>query len=135
MAEILSVILKILFIVFFFGFCVFIHEFGHLLVALWKGLHVEKFSVGMGPKLWGFTYKGVEYVISWLPFGGYVSLPPLAPPPPPPPPHPPPPPPRPPPAHAPGPPLPAPSSMSSSASSWPPSCGGWACGAPPPPPR
>ena len=79
MAEILSVILKILFIVFFFGFCVFIHEFGHLLVALWKGLHVEKFSVGMGPKLWGFTYKGVEYVISWLPFGGYVSLPQLDP--------------------------------------------------------
>lgn len=79
MPEILSVILKIVFIVFFFGFCVFIHEFGHLLVALWQGLHVETFSVGMGPKLWGFKYKGVEYVISWLPFGGYVSLPQLDP--------------------------------------------------------
>ncbi len=79
MPDFLSVILKILFIVFFFGFCVFIHEFGHLLVALWKGLHVEKFSVGMGPKLWGFTYRGVEYVISWLPFGGFVSLPQLDP--------------------------------------------------------
>ncbi|MGN0867601.1 MAG: site-2 protease family protein [Oligosphaeraceae bacterium] len=79
MPAFLSVILKILFIVFFFGFCVFIHEFGHLLVALWKGLHVEKFSVGMGPKLWGFTYRGVEYVISWLPFGGFVSLPQLDP--------------------------------------------------------
>ena len=79
MPAFLSVILKILFIVFFFGFCVFIHEFGHLLVALWKGLHVEKFSVGMGPRLWGFTYRGVEYVISWLPFGGFVSLPQLDP--------------------------------------------------------
>ncbi len=79
MLEIFSAILKAVFIVFFFGFCVFIHEFGHLLVALWQGLHVEKFSIGMGPKLWGFNYKGVEYVISWLPFGGYVSLPQLDP--------------------------------------------------------
>ncbi len=79
MLEFLSVILKILFIVFFFGFCIFIHEFGHLIVALWKGLHVETFSIGMGPKLWGFKYKGVEYVVSWLPFGGFVSLPQLDP--------------------------------------------------------
>ncbi len=79
MLEFFSAILKILFIVFFFGFCIFIHEFGHLIVALWRGLHVEAFSIGMGPKLWGFTYKGVEYVISWLPFGGFVSLPQLDP--------------------------------------------------------
>ncbi|MCQ2402950.1 MAG: site-2 protease family protein [Lentisphaeria bacterium] len=79
MLEFFSIILKVIFIVFFFGFCVFIHEFGHLLVALWQGLHVEKFSIGMGPKLWGFTYRGVEYVVSWLPFGGYVSLPQLDP--------------------------------------------------------
>ncbi|MBO7742457.1 MAG: site-2 protease family protein, partial [Victivallales bacterium] len=77
--EIFSTILKIIFIVFFFGFCVFIHELGHLLAALWQGLHVEKFSIGMGPKIWGFKYRGVEYVVSWLPFGGYVSLPQLDP--------------------------------------------------------
>ena len=79
MLEFFNIILKVIFIVFFFGFCVFIHEFGHLLVALWQGLHVEKFSIGMGPKLWGFKYRGVEYVVSWLPFGGYVSLPQLDP--------------------------------------------------------
>ena len=70
---------KILFIVFFFGFCIFIHEFGHLLAALWMGLHVEKFSIGFGKRIWGFTYKGVEYAISLLPFGGYVALPQLDP--------------------------------------------------------
>lgn len=75
----LSIILKIIFIVFFFGFCVFIHEFGHLLVAAWRGLHIEKFSVGMGPRLWGFKYKGIDFIISALPFGGYVSLPQLDP--------------------------------------------------------
>ncbi len=62
-------------VVFFFGFCVFIHEMGHLLVALWRGLHVESFSVGFGKELWGKTYKGVRYKLSMLPFGGYVSLP------------------------------------------------------------
>ena len=46
MPEILSVILKIVFIVFFFGFCVFIHEFGHLLVALWQGLSSRETSTG-----------------------------------------------------------------------------------------
>ena len=79
MLETLFVILKIVFIVFFFGFCVFIHEFGHLIVALWQGLHVEKFSIGMGPKIWGFHWRGVEFVVSWLPFGGYVALPQLDP--------------------------------------------------------
>ena len=63
------------FVVFFFGFCVFIHEFGHLIVALWRGLHVESFSIGFGKEIWGFTYKGVRYKVSLLPFGGYVSLP------------------------------------------------------------
>lgn len=77
--SILNVLWKIVFIVFFFGFCVFIHEFGHLLAALWQKLHVERFSVGFGRKIWGFTYKGVEYTIGWLPFGGFVSLPQLDP--------------------------------------------------------
>ena len=79
MLEFFSIILKVIFIVFFFGFCVGIHEFGHMVVALWQGLHVEKFSIGMGPKLWGFKYKGVDYQIGWLPFGGFVSLPQLDP--------------------------------------------------------
>lgn len=79
MSEFFSIILKIIFIVFFFGFCIFIHEFGHLIAALWQGLHVEKFSIGMGPKIWGFKFRGADFVISWLPFGGYVSLPQLDP--------------------------------------------------------
>ncbi len=79
LSFLISMTWKILFITFFFGFCVFVHEFGHLLASLWRGLHVEKFSVGFGKKIWGFTIRGVEYVISWLPFGGYVMLPQLDP--------------------------------------------------------
>jgi len=72
---ILSMAWKILFIVFFFGFCIFIHEFGHLLVAKLCGLQVDRFSIGFGKKLWGKTICGVECIISLLPFGGYVALP------------------------------------------------------------
>ena len=69
----------ILFVVFFFGFSVFIHEFGHLLAAVWRGLHIEKFSIGFGQRIWGFTKNKVEFIIGWLPFGGYVQLPQLEP--------------------------------------------------------
>ena len=68
-----------LFIIFFFGLCIFVHEFGHLLAGLWRGLFVERFSIGFGRRIWGFTRNGVEYVVSALPFGGYVALPQLEP--------------------------------------------------------
>ena len=56
----------ILFVVFFFGFSVFIHEFGHLLAAVWRGLHIEKFSIGFGQRIWGFTKNKVEFIICLL---------------------------------------------------------------------
>ena len=73
------VIAKLLFIIFFFGFCVFIHEFGHLLAAMWRGLHIEKFSVGFGKPIYKWRRNNIDYLISWLPFGGYVALPQLDP--------------------------------------------------------
>ncbi len=63
-----------LFIAFFFGFCIFIHELGHFMAARWRGLHVIAFSIGF-KKIWGYKYKGVEYRIGCIPFGGYVDLP------------------------------------------------------------
>ncbi|MCM8538666.1 MAG: RIP metalloprotease RseP, partial [Lentisphaeraceae bacterium] len=79
MPEWLNNISGILLVVFFFGFSVFIHEFGHLLAAVWRGLHVEKFSIGFGHRIWGFKRKGVDFIVGWLPFGGYVALPQLEP--------------------------------------------------------
>lgn len=75
----LSNVFSFLLAIFFFGFCVFIHEFGHLLAALWRKLHVERFSLGFGNAIWKREYKGVEYRISWIPLGGYVALPQLEP--------------------------------------------------------
>jgi len=40
---------------FVIGILVFIHEMGHFLVAKWRGVRVEKFSLGFGKKLFGST--------------------------------------------------------------------------------
>ncbi len=72
--KIVNILPFVLFAVFFFGFCVFIHELGHFLAAKWRGMHINAFSLGF-KKAWGKTYNGVDYRIGWLPFGGYVDLP------------------------------------------------------------
>ncbi len=56
------------------GVLVFVHEFGHFIMAKRAGVRVEKFSLGMGPKLFGFKKGDTEYVISALPLGGYVKM-------------------------------------------------------------
>ena len=66
-------------VVLFFGGSIFVHELGHFLAARWRGMHVERFSIGFGPKIFSWHGKdGVEYRVSWLPLGGYVALPQLA---------------------------------------------------------
>ncbi len=62
----------------FFGGSIFVHELGHFLAAKWRGLHIERFSIGFGPKIVSWKRGGVEYRLSWLPLGGYVALPQLA---------------------------------------------------------
>lgn len=56
------------------GLLVLIHELGHFIVGKLFGIGVETFSIGMGPKLVHFTYKGTDFRISWLPLGGYVKF-------------------------------------------------------------
>lgn len=56
------------------GILVFVHEFGHFITAKRAGVRVEKFSLGMGPKLFGYKKGDTEYVISALPLGGYVKM-------------------------------------------------------------
>lgn len=54
---------------------VFIHEFGHYLVARLCGVKVEVFSIGFGKELFGFNDRhGTRWKISLLPFGGYVKM-------------------------------------------------------------
>lgn len=57
---------------FIFVFCIIVvsHEFGHMIVAKLNGIQVDEFSIGMGPKIWGFHKNGTYYVLRWLPLGG-----------------------------------------------------------------
>src|SRR5262249_54126362 len=59
------------------GLVIFIHELGHFLAAKWCDVHVQTFSIGFGPPLFGIcAYKWGEtnYKIAWLPLGGYVKM-------------------------------------------------------------
>ncbi len=54
---------------------VFIHEWGHYIVARLCGVGVEVFSIGFGKELFGFTAKsGTRWKFSLIPLGGYVKM-------------------------------------------------------------
>jgi regulator of sigma E protease len=77
--SIFSSLWSVLLIILFFGGSIFVHELGHFLAARRRGVHVARFSIGFGPKIFSWHGKdGVEYRLSWLPLGGYVALPQLA---------------------------------------------------------
>lgn len=73
--ETLVTIIYICACVLLFSLAIAIHEFGHFVVALKLGLRVEAFSLGFGPVLWKKKVNGVEYRLSAIPLGGYVSIP------------------------------------------------------------
>jgi regulator of sigma E protease len=62
-------------VVFLFGAAIFVHEFGHFWVARRRGLKVEAFAIGFGPKIFAWTRDGIEYSVRWIPAGGFVKLP------------------------------------------------------------
>jgi len=68
-----------LLVAFFFGLTIFIHELGHFWVAKRRGLKIERFSIGFGPKMFSWVRDHIEYRVSWIPFGGYVALPQMSP--------------------------------------------------------
>ena len=70
-----ATILYIIACVLLFSLAIAIHEFGHFIAALKLGLRVEAFSIGFGPVLWKKKVNGVEYRLSAIPLGGYVSIP------------------------------------------------------------
>jgi regulator of sigma E protease len=56
------------------GVLVFIHEFGHFIVAKLLGVKVLKFSLGFPPAMFKRKWGETEYMLSWVPLGGYVKL-------------------------------------------------------------
>jgi regulator of sigma E protease len=56
------------------GVVIILHELGHFLVARYFKIRIETFSVGFGPRLFGFRRGDTDYRISALPLGGYVKM-------------------------------------------------------------
>jgi regulator of sigma E protease len=56
------------------GLVVVIHEGGHFVVARWIGVRVERFTVGFGPELFGWTIGQTRYAVCSFPLGGMVKL-------------------------------------------------------------
>lgn len=58
-----------------FGAAVFIHEWGHYWMARRRGLKVEAFAIGFGPKIFSWQKDGIDYSWRWIPAGGFVRIP------------------------------------------------------------
>src|SRR5271167_2315833 len=54
---------------------VFVHEFGHYIIARWNRVRIEVFSIGFGPELFGwYDRAGTRWKFSAIPLGGYVKM-------------------------------------------------------------
>jgi regulator of sigma E protease len=56
------------------GVMILVHEWGHFIVARLFGVRVDVFSIGFGPRLFGWKRGATDYRISALPVGGYVRM-------------------------------------------------------------
>jgi len=56
------------------GMIILVHEWGHFIVARLCGVRVDVFSIGFGPRLFGWKRGATDWRISALPLGGYVRM-------------------------------------------------------------
>lgn len=75
MEFILSLLFNICAFIVVISIVVFVHEFGHYIVAKVSGVRIEAFSIGFGKEIFGKNDKsGTRWKVCWLPFGGYVKM-------------------------------------------------------------
>jgi regulator of sigma E protease len=56
------------------GILILVHEWGHFVVARFFGVRVDVFSIGFGPRLFGWKRGATDYRVSAVPLGGYVRM-------------------------------------------------------------
>lgn len=61
-------------VVFVLGVMILVHEWGHFIVARLFRVRVDVFSIGFGPRLFGWKRGATDYRVSALPLGGYVRM-------------------------------------------------------------
>ncbi|ACB85019.1 RIP metalloprotease RseP [Natranaerobius thermophilus] len=57
-----------------FGLLIFMHEFGHFIIAKLNKVSVLEFAMGFGPKLVGFQKGETKYSLRIIPLGGYCRM-------------------------------------------------------------
>lgn len=72
----MNFIITLLLLVVILGIIISVHEFGHFIAAKKCGVHVDEFSLGMGPLIYQYKPKNSEttYSLRWIPIGGYVAM-------------------------------------------------------------
>lgn len=71
----LSVLISIGIFILVLSFLVIIHELGHFFAAKYAGIIVKEFGIGYPPKAVKlFTWKGTDFTLNWIPFGGFVRM-------------------------------------------------------------
>jgi regulator of sigma E protease len=75
----LQVALLILVVLIIFNIIIFVHELGHFWAAKWRGLQIDRFQIWFGKPIWKKDINGVQYGLGWIPAGGFVALPQMAP--------------------------------------------------------
>jgi regulator of sigma E protease len=56
------------------GVMILVHEWGHFIAARLFRVRVDVFSIGFGPRLFGWKRGATDYRVSVLPLGGYVRM-------------------------------------------------------------
>ncbi len=74
LGTIIDFIVRGITVVLLFGGLILVHEWGHFLVARMCGVRVLRFSIGFGPKIFGWKRGDTEYWLAWVPLGGYVKM-------------------------------------------------------------
>ncbi|MDG1986304.1 MAG: site-2 protease family protein, partial [Planctomycetota bacterium] len=67
-------LLNVLQVVLGIGLVIFVHEAGHFMAARWCGARVEVFSLGFGPRLFGWQRGDTLFQVAAVPLGGYVKV-------------------------------------------------------------
>ncbi|MBI4050208.1 MAG: RIP metalloprotease RseP [Candidatus Doudnabacteria bacterium] len=68
------ILLTILVFIIILGLLVFVHEFGHFVMAKRAGMHVQEFGFGFPPRLFGIRRGETMYSVNWIPLGGFVKI-------------------------------------------------------------
>ncbi len=70
----MNFIITLILFILILGSIVFIHEFGHFIMAKLNGVYVYEFAIGMGPKIWSKKGKETEYTLRAIPIGGFCTM-------------------------------------------------------------